>query len=63
MKKFTSTDFWLFWRIFDTQIEPILSYGAEIWGLKHNSEMEKVQAYAMKRLLNVLIHASNKVLY
>lgn len=39
----------LFWKLFDTQIEPLITYGAEIWGLDVNLHMEKVHTYAIKR--------------
>ena len=63
MTKLKSTDFWLFWKLFDSQIEPILTYGAELWGIYLNREMEKVHTFAMKRFLNVPIGASNTMLY
>ena len=63
MRKLKSNDYSLFWKMFDTQIEPILTYGAEVWGLFENCEMEKVHTFAMKRFLNVPFHVSNKVIY
>ena len=63
LRKLGSIDYYLFWKMFDVQIEPIITYGAEIWGLNINSQMEKVHTYAMKRFLNVAIHSSNTVLY
>eukprot|EP00745_Piridium_sociabile_P027419 TRINITY_DN4419_c0_g1_i3.p2 TRINITY_DN4419_c0_g1~~TRINITY_DN4419_c0_g1_i3.p2 ORF type:complete len:170 (-),score=9.74 TRINITY_DN4419_c0_g1_i3:83-592(-) len=53
----------MFWNMFDTQIEPMLTYAAEVWGLLNNKQMEKVHTYAIKRFLGVPIHASNQVLY
>jgi hypothetical protein len=49
--------------MFDTQIEPILTYAAEVWGLNANAQMEKVHTYAIKRFLMVPIHSSNTMLY
>ena len=63
MRKLKSMDFRIFWKLFDTQIEPILSYAAEIWGLDENIQAERVHTYAIKRFLNVPIHSSNTVVY
>ena len=53
----------LFFKLFDTQIEPIITYAAEIWGLEENILMERVHTFAIKRLMNVPMHASNTVVY
>jgi hypothetical protein len=63
MRRLGSIDFCIFWKLFDTQIEPILSYAGEIWGLENNVQMEKVHTYAIKRFMNVPIHSSNTVVY
>ena len=63
MKKLNCTDITLFWKLFDSQIQPIVTYAAEVWGLMENSDMEKLHTYAMKRFLNVPLHTSNKMIY
>jgi hypothetical protein len=63
LKKLNSIDCFLFWKLFDMQIEPVLTYAAEVWGLNGNLQIEKVHTYALKRFLNVPIHSSNTVLY
>ena len=63
LKKINSIDTSLFWKLFDTQIEPILTYAAEVWGLEDNCHMEKLHTFAIKRLINVPIHASNSIVY
>jgi hypothetical protein len=63
LRRLKCSDFNLFWKLFDSQIEPLLTYAAEIWGLETNTKIEKVQNYAIKRFLNVPIHSSNTILY
>ena len=63
LRKLNAIEFSIFWKLFDTQIEPILTYGAEVWGLISNSQMEIVHTYAIKRFLNVPIRASNIMVY
>ena len=44
----------VFLNVFDTQIKPILLYGAEIWGMSGNTTaIENVHLLALKRFLNV----------
>eukprot|EP00745_Piridium_sociabile_P020931 TRINITY_DN32279_c0_g1_i9.p1 TRINITY_DN32279_c0_g1~~TRINITY_DN32279_c0_g1_i9.p1 ORF type:complete len:183 (-),score=7.09 TRINITY_DN32279_c0_g1_i9:705-1178(-) len=63
LRAFKFIDCCLFWKMFDAQIEPILRYAAEVWGLNVNAQMEKVHTYAIKRFLMVPIHSSNTMLY
>jgi len=54
----------IFFKLFDTQIQPILTYGAEIWGLTSNQEcIERVHLSAMKRLLGVSQRAPRHLIY
>lgn len=63
MRILDSCDPMLFWKMFDAQVEPIMTYAAEVWGLEDNILMERVQTFAIKRFLRVPIHASNSVMY
>jgi exonuclease III len=63
MRKVSSIDPQLFWKLFDSQIEPILTYAAEVWGLEENNQMERVHTFAIKRFMNVPIHSSNTMVY
>ena len=63
LRKLNCFDHNIFWKMFDTQIEPLITYGSEIWGLNVNNQIEKVHTYAIKRFLRVPIHSSNTVLY
>ena len=38
-------------KIFDTKVIPILVYGAEIWGMKVHDQIEKVNLFACKNIL------------
>ena len=63
MRRLSSSDAMIFWKLFDSQIEPMLTYAAEVSGLRNVDQIEKVQTFAMKRFLSVPLHASNKLLY
>ena len=63
MRRLSSSDPMIFWKLFDSQIEPMLTYAAEVWGLRNVDQIEKVQTFAMKRFLSLPLHASNKLLY
>ena len=63
MRRLSSSDPMNFWKLFDSQIEPMLTYAAEVWGLGNVDQIEKVQTFAMKRFLSVPLHSSNKLLY
>ena len=63
MRRLNCSDPTVLWKIFDTQIEPILTYAAEVWGLEDVGQIEKVQTFALKRFMGVPLHSSNKLLY
>jgi hypothetical protein len=48
-----------FFKLFDAQVVPILLYGSELWGFQHLDDIEKVQRYACKRILNVSMKTPN----
>jgi hypothetical protein len=54
----------LFFKMFDTQIQPILTYGCEVWGLTaDHTALERVHLFAIKRLLNVSIKTPTVLIY
>ena len=63
MRKLGTIDTSIMWKLFDTQIQPMLSCGAEVWGLSKSIQLEAVHTFAIKRFLNVPLHSSNKVCY
>ena len=63
MNRLKSTDCCIFWKLFEAQIEPILSYAAEVWGLEDNVQLERIHTFAIKRSINVPLHSSNSVIY
>ena len=64
LNKVKSMDCDLFWKMFDTQIVPLLTYAAEVWGLHEDShKIETVHTFAIKRLLFVPLHTSNELVY
>jgi hypothetical protein len=52
-----------FFKIFDTKIQPILLYSAEVWGLNILEHIEKVHMLACKRFLGVPARTPNKMVY
>ena len=53
----------VFFKIFDTQIQPILLYGAEIWGMHKFDQLERVHLIACKRFLNVSPQTPTAIVY
>ena len=54
----------LFFRLFDCQIQPMLTYGAEVWGIMaDHSTIERVHLFAIKRLLNVSTRTPSALVY
>ena len=43
----------VFFKLFDTQVVPLLVYSAEIWGFEEYTKIEQVQLYACKRFLRI----------
>jgi hypothetical protein len=52
-----------FFKIFDAQVQSVLLYSSEMWGLKRLDNIEKVHTLAIKRFLNVPLKVSNKLVY
>ena len=51
-------------KLFDSQIQPMLTYGAEVWGLNGDNHIIKtIHLFAMKRLLNVSIKTPNALVH
>ena len=53
----------LFFKIFDCQIQPILLYASEVWGLGKSNIIETVHLYGLKRFLNVSVKTPNIMIY
>jgi len=53
----------VFFKLFDSQIQPILLYGAEVWGLQDPTAVESVHLLACKKLLNVSTRTPNGMIY
>ena len=51
-------------KLFDSQIQPIVQYGAEVWGLDKAAVCcEKVHLFALKRFLGVSTRTPNDLIY
>ena len=54
----------MFFKLFDCQIQPILTYGSEVWGLAaDHTIIERIHLFAIKRFLNVSIRTPNALVY
>ena len=54
----------VFFKMFDTQVQSIVQYGSEIWGLdKAAQDIEKVHTFAMKKFLCVDLRTPNVMIY
>ena len=56
-------DLGVFFKLFDSQVKPMLLYGAEIWGMKKRDIIEKVHLFACKKLLGVSAKTPNSFIY
>ena len=63
LQKLSCVPYKIFFKVFDTQIAPMLLYGAELWGTSDCCIIESVHRYAMKRFLNVSQCSPNVMLY
>ena len=50
-----------FFKIFDTMILPILTYGSEVWGFEKHDSLERIHNYACRYFLGVAGNAPNVV--
>ena len=63
MYKFENNTDTVFIKLFDTQVQPIVQYGAEIWGFEKGKEIEKLHLFALKRFLHVNNRTPNDIVY
>ena len=54
----------IFFKLFDAQVQPIVQYGAEIWGIEASAPaIEKLHLFAMKKFLCVDKRTPNDLVY
>ena len=54
----------LFFKLFDCQIQPKLTYGSEVWGIMADySVIERVHLFAIKRFLNINTRTPSALVY
>ena len=53
----------VFFHLFDAQILPVLTYGAELWGIGRHDTIEKVQLFACKRFMSLATRTPNCFIY
>ena len=59
-----NSSFQIYMKLFDSQVLPILLYGAEIWGLDNAAlNCEKVHLFALKKYLKVEMRTPNDMIY
>ena len=56
-------DLTVFTKLFDSKVQPILSYASELWGMEDLPNIEQVHTLSLKRFLNLSVHSSNTLLY
>ena len=49
----------IFFKLFDTQVKPMLLYAAELWGMTKYETIEKIHTFACKKLLGVSARTPN----
>ena len=50
-------------RVFDAQVQPILLYGSELWGMSSMEEIERIHLYMLKSFLDVSYRTPNLMVY
>ena len=54
----------IFFKLFDAQVQPMLSYGAEVWGLDVDTPLvERIHLFALKRFLNTGLRTPSVMIY
>ena len=54
----------IFFKLFDTQIQSMLNYGSEVWGLDADHiRIERILLFALKRFLNTSLRTPNLMVY
>ena len=64
LRMYNNYSFDVLFKIFDSQIQPIMSYASEIWGMYNSAQhCEKVHLFAMKKYLRVSLRTRNDFVY
>ena len=54
----------IFFKLFDAQVQTMLSYGAEVWGLDVDTTLiERIHLFALKRVLNTGLRTPSVMIY
>ena len=53
----------IFFKLFDSQVAPMLLYASEIWGFEPQPQIERVHTFACKKFLNVPVNTPNDLVY
>ena len=63
LRKINCTDWGVFSKIFDAQIQPALLYASGIWGTRRVETVEKVHLFAIKRFLGLSNRTPSIIVY
>ena len=63
MRNLNELSYKVFFQIFDTKVQPILMYSAELWGSQRLETVERVHLLACKQFLGVPRLTPNKIVY
>ena len=63
LARFRDISYKTFFKIFDTKVQPILTYSAELWGHTRLESVERIHLLACKRFLGVPRSTPNRIVY
>ena len=64
LRMYNCSSFDVYMKLFDAQVQPIMLYGSEIWGLDKAAQYcEKIHLYALKKFLSVDLRTPNDLVY
>ena len=63
LNRMNTTSYNILCKMFDAQVQPILLYGSELWGLNVMSAIENVHLFSLKKMLQVPIFTPNVMVY
>ena len=63
LNRINTTSYNILCKMFDAQVQPILLYGSELWGLNVMSAIDNVHLFSLKKMLQVPIFTPNVMVY
>ena len=63
LNRMNTTSYNILCKMFDAQVQPLLLYGSELWGVNVMSAIENVHLFSLKKMLQVSIFTPNVMVY